>query len=52
MKLESKDFPDAFFNYKEKGYTIELLGKEDLEGTETFKIKLTKTPMTVDGEKV
>jgi len=52
MKLEAKDFPDAFFNYKEKGYTVELLGKEDLEGTETFKIKLTKKPMTVDGKEV
>ena len=49
MKLQSKDFPDAFYNYKEKGYTVELLGKEDLEGTETFKIKLTKEPVTVDG---
>ncbi len=52
MKNESLDFPDAFFNYKDKGYTIELLGKEDLEGTETFKIKLTKNPLTVDGVEV
>jgi len=52
MKIQSQDFPDAFFNYKEKGYTIELLGTEDLEGTETFKIKLTKTPMIVEGEEV
>jgi len=52
MKLQAQDFPDAFYNYKEKGYTLELLGKEDLEGTETFKIKLTKKPMTVDGKEV
>jgi outer membrane lipoprotein-sorting protein len=52
MKLEAKDFPDSFYNYKEKGYAIELLGKEDLEGTEILKIKLTKKPMTVDGKKV
>ena len=52
MKLEAKDFPDAFYNYREKGYTVELLGKEDLEGTETFKIKLNKKPMTVDGKEV
>lgn len=49
MKIQSKDFPDAFLNYKEKGYTAELLGKEDFKGTETFKIKLIKTPITVDG---
>ena len=52
MKLEAQDFPAELFKYKEKGYTIDLLGKEDLEGTETFKIKLTKKPMTVDGKEV
>jgi hypothetical protein len=29
-------------NYKEKGSTVELIGKEDMEGTEVFKIMLTK----------
>jgi len=51
-KLESNDFPDQFLNYKEKGYTLELLGKETIEGTETFKIKLTKEPITIDGQKI
>jgi hypothetical protein len=33
---------DGFlYNYKEKGLTTELIGKEDLEGTEVFKIKQT-----------
>ncbi len=50
-KNDAKDFiPDAFFNYKKKGYTVELLGKEAFEGTECFKIKLTKTPVLVDGK--
>lgn len=50
-KNEAKDnIPDAFFNYKEKGYTAELLGKESLDGTDVFKIKLTKKPMLVDGK--
>ncbi|MCP4553756.1 MAG: outer membrane lipoprotein-sorting protein [Bacteroidetes bacterium] len=51
MKLRKNDFPDPFLNYKEHGYTIELLGKETIDGAETFKIKLTKTPITVDGIK-
>ena len=51
MKLEMNDFPDPFLNYKEKGYAIELIGKETMDGAETFKIKLTKEPMTVDGVK-
>ncbi len=33
---------DGFlYNYREKGLTTELIGKEDLEGTEVFKIKQT-----------
>tara|TARA_R110001583_G_scaffold3673_2_gene22732 strand:+ start:197 stop:970 length:774 start_codon:yes stop_codon:yes gene_type:complete len=50
MKLNSNDFPDSFMDYKEKGYTVELLGKETIDGTETFKIKLTKEPVTIDGK--
>ena len=49
-KLNSNDFPDSFIDYKEKGYTGELLGKETISGTETFKIKLIKEPITVDGK--
>ena len=50
-KNDAKDnMPDAFINYKAKGYDIELIGKEEFEGTECFKIKLTKTPVLVDGK--
>lgn len=35
-------FEDAYLNYKEKGHTVELVGKKDIEGTETFEIKMTK----------
>lgn len=51
-KLDSNDFPDKFLNYKEKGYTLELIGKETIEGTETFKIKLTMEPKIIDGQEV
>ena len=51
MKLEVTDFPDPFLDYKAKGYAIELIGKETIDGEETFKIKLTKKPITVDGIK-
>jgi len=51
-KNNTNDFPDPFIDYKKKGYTVELLGKETKDGTETFKIKLIKEPLTVDGEKV
>lgn len=33
------DITGPLFNYEEKGYKTELLGKEDLEGTEVYVIK-------------
>jgi hypothetical protein len=52
FKKEINDFPDAFLDYQKKGYEVEFMGKEDLNGTETFKLKLTKEPLTIDGEEV
>ncbi len=51
FKLNTNDFPDSFLDYKEKGYTVELMGTETIEGTETFKVKLVKEPLTIDGNK-
>ncbi len=50
FKLNANDFLDPFIDYKEKGYTVELLGKETIDGAEAFKIKLVKEPITVDGK--
>lgn len=44
------DFPLPLFDYKKKGYKVELIGKETIEGTETFKVKYTKNPIMVDGK--
>lgn len=52
FKLDANDFPDPFIDHKEKGYTIELLGQEIVDGVETHKIKLVKEPHTVDGQMV
>lgn len=51
-KLDINDFPDVFLNYKEKGYTLELVGDETIDGAETFKIKVVKEPKTIDGKEV
>jgi len=51
-KLNTNDFPSDLFNYKEKGYTVEILGEETIDGTATHKVKLIKEPVTVDGKKV
>jgi hypothetical protein len=50
MKREGVDFPDPFIDYAKKGYKIALEGKEKVEGTECFKIKLTKKTTLVDGK--
>jgi len=50
---EAKDFTEGSFeaeyiDYAKKGNTIELEGTETIEGTETFKLKLTKANGTVE----
>jgi hypothetical protein len=49
MKAQSS-FPDPFLDYKEKGYTLELMGEEEIEGVPCFKLKYTRAPVTVDGK--
>ena len=48
-KNQAKDFPNPLLDYKSKGYSVELIGKEELEGTPCFKVKLTKNPIMIDG---
>lgn len=38
--VDALDIQSPLLNYKEKGHSVELLGKEDVDGTECFKIKL------------
>jgi hypothetical protein len=42
IKDNADEFEEMFLDYKKKGYKIELLGKEDMEGTTVYKLKLTK----------
>jgi outer membrane lipoprotein-sorting protein len=39
--IEQADFDGPLVDYKAKGNTIEYIGKEDVEGTEAHKLKLT-----------
>ena len=52
VRNELAEFPDPFLNYKEKGFTAELMGTETVDGAETFKIKLTTTPNIIEGKEV
>jgi len=52
LKRAIKEFPNPLFNYKENGFAVELLENETIEGTECFKVKLTKDPMLIEGEEI
>ncbi|MFQ5708477.1 MAG: outer membrane lipoprotein carrier protein LolA [bacterium] len=39
--IKQADIDGHLVDYKEKGYKVELLGKEDMEGTDVYKLKLT-----------
>lgn len=39
--VNSSDFDGHLFEYKTKGHAVELIGTEDVEGAETYKIKAT-----------
>jgi hypothetical protein len=38
---ESAEWEGPLVNYKEKGNKVELVGKEQVEGTDTYKLKVT-----------
>jgi len=43
---EMTDIDGALVGYKEKGYTLEYVGTEDVEGTEAIKLKVNKGKKT------
>ncbi|MCX6286850.1 MAG: hypothetical protein NTY96_07035 [Bacteroidetes bacterium] len=45
---DQADMEGAIYNWKEKGHQAELLGKEDMEGSSSYKIKLTKASGDID----
>jgi hypothetical protein len=46
---DDSDFIDgALVDYKSKGNTVELMGKEDVEGTAAYKLKITKKSGSIE----
>ena len=39
---DDADFDGSLVDYKAKGHTVELVGKESVDGADTFKLKVTK----------
>jgi len=40
---EQGEFDGPLVDYKTKGHTVELIGKEEIEGTEAYKLKVTRS---------
>lgn len=40
--LDQADFDGALVDYDKKGHSVELIGKEDVDGTEAYHLKITK----------
>lgn len=47
---EQGEFEGKLWNWKEKVDTLELVGKEDMEGTEVYKLKMTEKLKVKEGE--
>ncbi len=45
---DQADIDGPLVDYKSKGHTVELIGKEDIEGTPAYKLKVTKKNGGVD----
>jgi outer membrane lipoprotein-sorting protein len=45
---EQADMEGALYNWKEKGHQAELIGKEDMEGSSAYKIKVSKANGDID----
>jgi outer membrane lipoprotein-sorting protein len=46
--MKEEQFESEFIDYKGKGHTVELEGTEEVEGAETYKVKLTKKDGNVE----
>lgn len=46
------DYPSPLLDYDKKGYTVEVMENEVVDGVDCYKLKVTKLPMLADGEEV
>ena len=52
MKRAIGEFPTPLLDYEEKGFTVELMEDETVDGVECYKLKVTKKPVLADGVEV
>ena len=46
------EYPSPLLDYADKGYSVELLENDVVDGVDCYKLKVTKKPVLVDGEEV
>lgn len=46
------EYPSPLLDYADKGFSVELMEDEVVDGVDCFKLKVTKKPMLADGEEV
>ncbi len=52
LKKQVKDVPSPFLDYKEKGYLVSLDGEKEIDGTPTYRVKLEKDSIKIDGKMI
>ncbi|MEL7146682.1 MAG: hypothetical protein AAFO69_09965 [Bacteroidota bacterium] len=52
LRLGFNDFPDVFYNYKNKGYSFKYIGKEKMGERETYKLEVRKEDLMVNGKQM
>jgi hypothetical protein len=48
MVKEQADFDGPLMDYAEKGHTVELVGVEEVDGTEAYKLRVTRKDGDID----
>ena len=46
------EYPSPLLDYSDKGYSVELMEDEVVDGVDCYKLKLTKNPKLAEGEEV
>ncbi len=49
FRLDMNDFPDVLLDYKPKNYSVDLMGKVEKQGRQTYKIRVKREDKSFDG---
>ncbi|HEA30954.1 MAG TPA: hypothetical protein ENH91_13345 [Leeuwenhoekiella sp.] len=52
VRLSKNDFPSPIINYEKNYYELEYEGVETVDSVQTFKIKVIKEPLTINGQEI